>query len=144
MGKNYQIYEKAKEKDHDHKLNVIVSEMLDKLEDKYPALYTEMIEPIEKLAYCIPKEEAESIVRNMRPRGQYWSYDDIKGYCESKGITDDIVDYYLVMNMMYNDYYSTAATYGLQKDAEFYFSLAKDFIQDPDAKPHKVEKYFMD
>lgn len=144
MGKNYQLYEKAVAKDDDCQLCIVIGEALDQLEKNYPALYAEMVAPIEKLAYCIPKDEAEKIVRNMKPRGQYWSYDDVANFLKDKGITTDIVDYYLVMNMAYNDYYSTAATYGLQKDAEFYFSLAKDFIQDPDAKPHKVSKYFMD
>lgn len=144
MGKNYQLYEMAKEKDTDCQLCVVVGEMLDHLEKEYPAVYKEMVAPIEKLAYCIPKDEAERIVRNMKPRGQYWSYTDIENFLKDKGVTTDIVDYYMVMNMAYNDYYGTAAAYGLQKDPEFYFSIAKDFIQDPDAKPHKVSKYFMD
>ena len=43
-----------------------------------------------------------------------------------------------------NDYYDTAKVFGLQNDAEFYLNLAKDFIEDPAAKPLKVEKYFLD
>lgn len=31
----------------------------------------------------------------------------------------------------------------LQDDPEFFFSLARDFIEDADAKPLKVEKYFL-
>lgn len=144
MGKNYQLYEKAQEKDTGCELCVVIGDALDQLEKNYPSLYAEMVAPIEKIAYCIPKDEAERIVRNMKPRGQYWSYSDIEEFLKGKGITTGITDYYLVMNMAYNDYYSTAAMYGLQKDAEFYFSLAKDFIEDPDAKPHKVSKYFTD
>ena len=48
------------------------------------------------------------------------------------------------MNMIYNDYCDTAKLYNLQNDPEFFFSLARDFIEDPDAKPLKVEKYFLD
>ena len=43
-----------------------------------------------------------------------------------------------------NDCYDTTKVFGLQDDAEFYFNPAKDFIEDPDAKPLKVEKYFLD
>ena len=39
---------------------------------------------------------------------------------------------------------NTAVMVGMQNDDEFYFSLACDFINDPDAKPFKVEKYFLD
>lgn len=52
------------------------------------------------------------------------------------------MDFYGI-SMVYNDYYDTAKTFGLQNDPEFYFSLAKDFIDDPNAKPLKVEKYFL-
>lgn len=79
----------------------------------------------------------------MKPRGQMWSYEQIKKYIEGKGITDRYVDWYLVMNMCYNDYYNTAKMYGLQNEVDFYFHLAKDFIEDPDAEPHKVAKYFL-
>lgn len=83
------------------------------------------------------------IVRNMRPQGQVWTYDQVEELVKTKGITDCFVDWYLVMNMCYNDYYNTAKIYGLQNDANFYFNLAKDFIEDPDASPNKVSMYFI-
>lgn len=70
------------------------------------------------------------------------SYKQVKEYLATKGITDKLTDYYLVMNMVYNDYQRTAQTFGLQSDVEFYFSLARDFIEDVDAKPFKIERYF--
>lgn len=103
---------------------------------------SEVCEKLKHLAYRIPLEEAEHIVRAMRPRGQYWTHKQIKDYLSTKGITSGCVDYYLAMNMAYNDFYYTAQTFGLQNDVDFYYSLAKDFIEDPDAKPFKVERYF--
>ena len=46
------------------------------------------------------------------------------------------------MNMTYNDYMNTAITFGLKDNPDFFYSLAKDFINDADAAPYKVEKYF--
>lgn len=74
----------------------------------------------------------------MRPAGQHWTHKQVKEYLATKGITD----YYLVMNMVFNDYQKTAQLFNLQNDVEFYFSLARDFIEDVDAKPFKVERYF--
>lgn len=102
----------------------------------------EVCEQLKKLAYRIPLDEAEQIVRAMRPRGQYWSYNQVKDFLATKKITTGCVDYYLVMNMAYNDFYYTAQNFGLQNEVEFYYSLAKDFIEDPDASPYKVERYF--
>lgn len=121
-----------------------VEEVMDRIKRTDPQFHDEVMRKAEELAYKIPVEEAEQIVRGMRPKGQYWSYEQIKDFVAGKGITKDCVSWYLVMNMKYNDYYNTAKQYGLQNDVEFFYSLAKDFIDDPDAKPHKVEKYFLD
>lgn len=97
---------------------------------------------MQQVAYKITLPEAETCVKAMRPAGQHWSYNQVKEYLATKGITDRLTDYYLVMNMVYNDYQRTAQTFGLQSDVEFYFSLARDFIEDVDAKPFKIERYF--
>ena len=47
------------------------------------------------------------------------------------------------MNMAYNDYRKTAEKFNLEDDVNFYFCIAHDFIEDPDAKEFKVELYFM-
>lgn len=86
-------------------------------------------------------EEVE--VFRMRSRGQHWSYNQVKDFVESHGIKSDWTNWYLVLNMCYNDYYDTAKAFDLQDDPEFFFSLARDFIEDADAKPLKVEKYFL-
>lgn len=107
-----------------------------------PRMYSVLIGELEDLCYDIELPEAEAIVKAMRPKGQMWTYNQIHDYIKTQGIESDCIDWYLVMNMVYNDYYNTARKYGMQGDTEFYFSLAKDFITDPDAGKHKVEKYF--
>lgn len=79
----------------------------------------------------------------MRPKGQAWSYQQVVDTVKERGVTSDFCDWYLVMNMVYNDFMNTARAYGVQNDVDFFFSLAKDFIEDPDARPLKVEKYFL-
>ena len=108
-----------------------------------PRAYAMHLEKLEDLCYAIDLPEAETIVKAMRPKGQMWSPRQVKDYLESRGdTTDDIVEWYLVMNMVFNDFSNTARKYNLQNDTEFYYYLAKDFITDPDASKHKVEKYF--
>ena len=122
----------------------LIDKLLCEVAQREPKLHEDFLCCLEKLAYRIPKEEAERIVRNMRPKGQYWNFQQVKDLAKAHDVADDWVNWYLVMNMVYNDYYDTAKTYGLHNDPEFFFSLAKDFIDDPDAKPMKVEKYFLD
>lgn len=47
------------------------------------------------------------------------------------------------MNMYYNDSHDTAEMVGRGEDPEFYFSLAKDFINDIDGKDFKVENILL-
>ena len=144
MGRYCDLMTKVLDKGVDDEVWTVSEDMLNKLSRKDPALYNEFIEQLEHLAYRIPKDEAEQIVRNMRPKGQYWTYSQVMDLVKSKGITGDWINWYLVMNMVYTDFCGTAKAYGMQNDTEFYYHLAKDFIEDPDAKPMKVEKYFMD
>ena len=142
MGKYRKLVKMAMDKGSEEEAWQIADEMMEKLCKKYPELYEDLMEDLEHLAYQIPQDQAEQIVRGMRPHGQQWSVQQIRDMLRSKGITKDCTKWYLVMNMCYNDFCNTAKHFGMQGDEDFYFYLAKDFIEDPDAKPYKVEKYF--
>lgn len=144
MSKYRELVRMAMDKGFEEETWDLADDMVAQLCKRCPELYNEFMEDLEHIAYKITAEEAERIVRAMRPKGQYWSMSQIKEYLSTKGIDTKCVSWYLVMNMMYNDYCDTAKLYGLSGDTEFFFSLSKDFINDPDAKPHKVEKYFLD
>ena len=144
MGRYCELMTKLIDKGVGDEVWTISEDMLNKLSRKDPMMFDEYIDKLERLAYRIPKDEAERIVRAMRPKGQYWSYTQVMDLVRSKGVTSDWVNWYLVMNMVYNDFCATAKHFGLQNDVEFFYHLAKDFIEDPDAKPMKVEKYFLD
>lgn len=143
MGKHRELYSMAQDKDDGNILCCAVEKILDKLEQTHPSLYAECKQYLEDVAFAISKDEAVKIVRAMEPYGQKWSYNDVEKFMEEKDCDGSVCDYYLCMNMAYNDYHETATMYGVESDAEFYFSLAKDFIDDPDAKPHKVARYFL-
>ena len=144
MGRYCELMTKLIDKGVGDEVWTISEDMLNTLARKDPMMFDEYIDKLEHLAYRIPKEEAERIVRAMRPKGQYWSYTQVYDLVKSKGVTGDWVNWYLVMNMVYNDFCATAKHFGLHNDVEFFYHLAKDFIEDPDAKPMKVEKYFLD
>lgn len=49
-------------------------------------------------------------------------------------------EFYTAINAMYSDYCETAKKMGMDKP-EFYAYMAKDFLKDKDAKPHKLRRY---
>lgn len=126
----------------DEDVDSYVEWAFDALEKSNPHAYRDIMDKMENKAYELSYGESEAIVKRMRPKGQVWSMDRIKEFLQPKGITTDICKWYLVMNMCYNDYYNTAKVYGLQNETDFYYYLARDFIEDIDAEPHKVAKYF--
>lgn len=137
-----QLYGKLSDPDLRESFFATLDEHLDRLSKSNPAMYKHAIDNIEGTICSIDKGEAYEIVRKMTPRGQMWSFDAIKSLMEQNNITGNPIHYYLVLNMVYNDYYNTAVAYGVDKDIKFFMSLAKDFIDDPDGKPYKVERYF--
>ena len=106
------------------------------------AKYDLLVDEMETLYYCIEPQEAEAIVRAMKPFGQTWSRSEVESFVKDKGVEGRFCEWYLAMNMARNDYYNTAKMVGKQDDADFYYSIARDFIMDPDGVKHKVGKYF--
>lgn len=52
----------------------------------------------------------------------------------------DRFEFYVAMNAMWNDYCETAKKMNIDRP-DYYAHLAKDFLKDKDAKPHKLRRY---
>lgn len=66
--------------------------------------------------------------------GGHWDIAQTSAVAESIGIKPDMIPphaWNAAMNMMYSDYFPTAARFGIDKP-EFYAELARDFLLDPD------------
>lgn len=106
-------------------------------------LKEELMHEMECLAYTMTAEEAKQIVQHMAPYGEHWTMDKVKAYLHGRGIEEpDCLHYYVVMNMMYNDYFQTASAFGLKDNVDFFYDLAKNFLEDVDGVDFKTEKYF--
>lgn len=51
-------------------------------------------------------------------------------------------EFYVAMNAMWNDHCETAKKMNIDRP-DYYAHLAKDFLKDKDAKPHKLRRYMM-
>lgn len=56
----------------------------------------------------------------------------------------DPVEFYVVMNMMFTDYYGVAKKYGQEKNADFFVELSKGWLDDKDvaAGDKKTAMYY--
>ena len=130
------IYQKGKQQELLHYLITLMP--------KLPSdVKKELCHKMEEMAYSMTCEEARQIVTRMIPYGEHWSMDKIKDLLNSKGMSHECtIRYYLVMNMMFNDYARTADAFKEKDNVDFYYHLSYDFINDADAPDFKVEKYF--
>lgn len=126
-----------------NQINRINEKVWKRLSEVDSGSYKMFREELEGMLYMYTMPEAEEIVRNMRPYGEMWDSEQITDYVTSKGITCNYIEWYMVMNMMRNDFDKTANIFGHQDDMDFFYNLADDFINDIDGKPYKVGKYFM-
>lgn len=93
----------------------------------------------------VTKEKAHEWVKQMKnsdgSTGAHWDMAQTNSLKERHGINIDPVEFYVAVNMMYSDYCGIAKKYGVD-NADFYAHMAKAFLDDKDAGPDKLERYF--
>lgn len=73
--------------------------------------------------------------------GPHWNMEQSKQVMAQRGIECDPVEFWLALNMMYSDYVSTAKELGVNS-IDFYSKMAKAFLDDSDAMPGKLARYY--
>lgn len=126
-------------------LEDIFSELMTDLKEVNPELADKYNCELEDYMYSMTIEEAQNIVRKMEPYGEKFTYDIVEQFLAEKGITEetDIIEYYLSMNMFYNDYKHIFDKYNNLNQKDIYYDFSEAFINDKDAPKYKVEKYFL-
>lgn len=101
--------------------------------------YYDMI--MEKM-YGIDTIEAQSIVESMQPYGEVYTMDDVAQTMRQHNTPmEEILHYYMCMNMFNNDYRRYPESKRLDVK-DFCFVMSEMFINDEDAPDYKVERYF--
>lgn len=124
-------------------LEDIVCDMLYDLKDKDTHLYDKFKTILDDIVYDIDEDEAVDIVHSFKPSGEAFSIEKVEEILHKMGKTSEhcLIEYYLTMNMMYNDYKVYAENKRLDIQ-DFCIEMSKLFIEDIDAPKHKVSKYF--
>ena len=109
------------------------------LEIAHKEKYDEYVCELYEIAYGekLTEELASRWIMSMKPYGLKWNLEQTSNVLKEQGLDLDKIDFWAVMNAMYNDYFSIFGD-----DVEKYFELAKNFICDEDAAPNKVYLYW--
>ena len=99
----------------------------------------------EDLDIPLTKEQAMEWVAEMEnadgTRGGHWSMEETEVIRMQRGIDCDSVMFFAAMNMMYSDYCRAAEKTGAAS-IDFYAYMAKAFLDDRDAAPNKLARYY--
>lgn len=117
-----------------------VSEMLlDNIKESEPNFYKHAESVLYEAYYGkkLTHERAEKIIHCMKPHGMKWTEEQTTAVMKQHGLSMDTVEFWIVMNMAYNDYHEM-----FDEDLEKYVEFSKLFIHDEDAKEGKVYEYF--
>ena len=141
MVKKYidKIVQNGKQEDMEE-LGDIFSDVMYELKEYNKADYMEYKHKLCGMAYNYQIDEhmAHEIVEDMKPLGEYWNMETIKSVIGNDN--HRLEDMYVVMNSLVNDYQSIISP----DEAETYIKMAHAWLDDQDAKEHKLWKYFVD
>lgn len=121
-------------------LSDMLSELIYMLKDNHYEEYKKYKNKLKGMAYdyTIDDEMAIEIVEDMKPLGEYWDMETIKSVIGND--THRLEDMYVVMNSLANDYQEVVDL----DNAETYVKMAHAWLDDEDAKEHKLWKYFVE
>ena len=122
-----------------NELGDMLSEVIYEMKDAHPEEYHEYKMELYEMAYGkkINEEMAEKWVKEMNPIGMHWTKEETTNAMQSLGYNVDTTDFFVVANMMYNDYYDLA-----KEDETLALKLAYDWLRDEDAKEDKLYCYW--
>ena len=121
------------------KLGDMLSEILYDMKESHRELYEEYKMELYEMAYGkkISDDMAEKWVESMVPVGKYWNMEQTTSAMNSMGYNHDRIDFYVVANMMKNDYVDL-----VENDDTLALKLAHDWLDDDDATEHKLYCYW--
>lgn len=94
----------------------------------------------------LTKETAEEWARSMEnedgTKGPHWTIEQTKQVMAQKGVNCDPWEFFAALNAMYSDYSKVFKKHGVGDKLDFYVEMAKAFIDDKDAQPEKLARYY--
>jgi hypothetical protein len=139
--KGASMYRKDLEKldfaSNSHKLMDIIDMLMCEVKDVNYDLFKHIKGEIYEMVYgkTISEDMASNWVNSMYPVGPYWTMEQTTSAMKSMGFSHNKVEFYVVANMMKNDYDDLI-------DDELALHLAHNWLDDKDAKEYKLYEYW--
>ena len=117
----------------------IIDMLMCEIEDKHKELYKHIECEMYEMVYGkkLSEEMAHNWVKEMEPIGMHWTYEETTNAMHNMGYSCDALNFFVVANMMYNDYYEL-----VKDDEALALKMAYAWLKDKDAKDDKLYNYW--
>lgn len=88
------------------------------------------------------EERTSTMVNEDGSHGAHWTFDQAKRIMEQRSIEENPVEWWAAINMIYSDYYEVAKKHNVGGTVDFFADMAKAFLDDKDAGPNKIARYY--
>lgn len=132
------IVDNGKQEDMEELSNMLDDLICDLKEEK-PKLYKKYKDELYEIANgkILNEEMAYKWVNNMKPEGEHWTIEETTNAMKQMGYNLNNIDFYVVANMMYNDYYDL-----VKEDEELALKLSYMWLNDEDSVKDKLYEYY--
>ena len=122
-----------------YKLGDMLAEIIYETKESHPDIYHKYKLELYEMAYgkTLSDEMAEKWVKDMKPAGLHWTMEETTSAMSSLNYNLDKIDFFVVANMMYNDYFDL-----VKDDETLALKMAYDWLNDVDASDDKLYCYW--
>jgi hypothetical protein len=120
-------------------LGDMLAEIIEKTKESHHQLYEKYKLKLYEMAFGkkISQDMAREWVKEMEPVGLHWDMDETTNAMYKLGYNCEEIDFFVVANMIYNDYHDI-----VKNDDELALKMAYDWLADKDAKEDKLYNYW--
>lgn len=97
---------------------------------------------LSKMHHAFTEEDAKEWAKRMDPPAR-WTMEQTSAVMAQNGYYHNPCEFWITMNMLFSDYGKTLIKNNMDKP-EVWAALAHDFLNDPDAQPDKIGRYWRD
>ena len=121
------------------KLGDMLADIIYSTKESHPDIYHKYKLELYEMAYgkTLSDEMAEKWVKDMKPAGLHWTMEETTSAMSSLNYNLDKIDFFVVANMMYNDYFDL-----VKDDETLALKMAYDWLNDVDAGDDKLYCYW--
>ena len=90
----------------------------------------------------VAEEWASKLQNEDGSSGPHWTMEQAKRIMAQRNISLDPTEFWIAINLIYSDFSPVAKKHGVGGNLDFYVDMAKAFLNDKDAGPNKIARYY--